>query len=146
MHLDIGFADHITSEDNHFLQLPMSISLQSDIYPYLEENKAVWPNFTDSGYEIEAAISQYFIDNILYELHKNGLIDVDTGDLLGDLLNVGWVRTGTGGNWTGFDDDAPCKVILTSLDPYPQFIIHPDLSDFAGNFSMALYCKRHNVT
>lgn len=97
----------------------MSISLQSDIYPYLEDNLAVFPEFTDNGYEIEAAISQWFIDDLLYVLHKNGLIVIDTGDLLGNILTVGVVKTGTGGNWTDFNTSAPCKLILESLDPYP---------------------------
>lgn len=91
-------------------------------------------------------MSQWFIDNLLYELHKSGLIVLDSGSLLDSFLTVGWVKSGTGGNWAGFDSDAPCKVILTSLDPYPQFHLHEVDSDFTSNFSMALYCKRHNLT
>lgn len=55
------------------------------------ENLAVFPEFTNNGYEIEAAISQYFIDNMLFELHANDLIVIDTGDLLANILTVGWV-------------------------------------------------------
>ena len=57
LHLDIGYADNIKCKSQSHVTLPLSISLQSDIYPYLEENLAVFPNFTDNGYEIEAAIS-----------------------------------------------------------------------------------------
>jgi len=51
------------------------------------------------------------------------LIVIDSGDLLNQTLTVGWVSTGTGGDWTGFDNDAPCKVVLVSQDPYPQLKI-----------------------
>jgi hypothetical protein len=146
LHVDLGFANNIECKNQSHLTLPMSISLQSDVFPYTEENLAVFPNFTDNGFEIEAAISQWFIDNLLYELHKNGLIIIDTKDLLANILTVGWVKTGTGGDWTGFDKDAPCKLILESLDPYPQFHLHPKDSDFTSNFSMAIWCKQHNTT
>ena len=146
LHIDIGFADDIECVANSHMKLPLSLSLQSDVFPYTEANLAVFPNYTNSTYEIEAAMSQWFIDDLLYELHANGLIVIDSGDLLDSFLTVGWVKSGTGGNWTGFDSDAPCKVIMQSLDPYPQFHIHPKDSDFTSNFSMALHCKRHNLT
>jgi hypothetical protein len=112
MHIDIGFAGNVVSKERHYLELPLSFSLQSDLFPYTEENLAVFPEFTDSGYEVEMAISQYLIDNILFQLHKNGFIHIDSGNLLDSILTVGWVVTGTGGNWTGFDSDAPCKAVL----------------------------------
>jgi hypothetical protein len=146
LHLNLGFANNLECKNNSHLKFPLSLSLQSDIYPYTEQNLAVFPNFTDSGYEIEAAISQWFVDNLLYELHKNGIIDIDTGDLLANILTVGWVKSATFGNWTGFDSDAPCKLILKTLDPYPQFHLHPGKSDFTSNFSMSIWCKEHNTT
>jgi hypothetical protein len=57
LHIDIGFANNLTCKNDSYLELPLSVSLQSDIYPYTEQNLAVFPNFTDSGFEIEAAIS-----------------------------------------------------------------------------------------
>lgn len=78
-------------------------------------------------------------------MHKNGYIVIDTGNLLDNILTVGWVVTGTGGDWTGFDRDAPCKAVISSLDPYPVLKVHPAQSDFKSNMSLALYCKRHTT-
>jgi len=65
------------------------------------------------------------IDNVLYEIHKNGLIDIDTGDTLNATLTVGVISGAAGGTWTGFNSSAPCKMIIKSLDPYPKLSIHP---------------------
>ena len=74
------------------MQLPLSISLQSDMYPYTEKNPANFSSIVhDPKYFMQAAISQYFIDNFLYELHKNGLIVIDSGDLLNTTLFVSTV-------------------------------------------------------
>ena len=77
----------------------------------------------DPKYFIQAAISQYFIDNFLFQLHKHDLIEIDTGDALNTTLSVGTWKATAGGDFVGYDDDGPCKVILKSLDPYPQFIL-----------------------
>jgi hypothetical protein len=116
------------------------------LYPYTEPNLANFTNLTaDSNYEIQAAISQYLIDNVLYELHKNGLIDIDTGDALNTTLSVGLISLSAGGTWTGFDSNAPCKFVIKSLDPYPKLSIHPVMSNFAANLSMALWCRRNDT-
>ena len=92
------------------------------MYPYTEKNLA---NFTsivhDPKYFMQAAISQYFIDNFLYELHKNGLIVIDSGDLLNTTLFVSTVQSAAGGTFEGFNVSAPCKVVMSTLDPHPQF-------------------------
>lgn len=119
LHIDLGFSSNIECKDQSHLTLPMSITLQSDVTPFTEPNFPNFPPYSNQTYEIEAAISEYFIDNLLYELHKNDLIVIDTGDLLGNVLTVGWLSLGTGGNFASFDNDAPCKAILISLDPYP---------------------------
>jgi len=81
------------------------------------------------------------IDNILYEIHKNGLFVIDTGDALNTTLTVGVFSKNLGGNWQGFNESAPCKLILASLDPYPKLSIHPVQSGFAANLSVAIWCK-----
>jgi hypothetical protein len=90
LHLDMAFAKAPIATDRTSLQLPLSISLQSDMYPYTEPNLA---NFSaivhDPKFFMQAAISQYFIDNFLYQLHKNGLIVIDSGDMLNETLTVG---------------------------------------------------------
>jgi len=85
------------------------------------------------------------IDNVLYELHKNGLIDIDTGDALNTTLYVSLISLSAGGTWTGFDGNAPCKFVIKSLDPYPKLFIHPAISNFAANLSMALWCRRNDT-
>lgn len=85
------------------------------------------------------------IDNILYEIHKNGLIVIDTGDLLNTTLTVGVISAAAGGTWTGFNGSAPCKLIIESLDPYPKLFIHPVVSNFAANLSVAVWCKRDDT-
>jgi len=85
------------------------------------------------------------IDNVLYELHKNGIIVIDTGDSLNSTLTVGILSSAAGGTWTGFNSTAPCKLIIETLDPYPKFFIHPDKSNFASNISIAVWCKRNNT-
>ena len=85
------------------------------------------------------------IDNVLYEIHKNGLIVIDTGDLLNTTLTVGVISFAAGGTWTGFNSSAPCKLIIESLDPYPKLFIHPVVSNFAANLSVAVWCKRNDT-
>lgn len=85
------------------------------------------------------------IDNILYEIHKNGLIVIDTGDLLNTTLTVRVFSLAAGGTWTGFNSSAPCKLIIESLDPYPKLFIHPVVSNFAANLSVAVWCKRNDT-
>lgn len=85
------------------------------------------------------------IDNILYEIHKNGLIVIDTGDLLNTTLTVGVFSLAAGGTWTGFNSSAPCKLIIESLDPYPKLFIHPAVSNFAANLSVSVWCKRNDT-
>jgi hypothetical protein len=147
MHLDIGYSSNIQCKEQSHLTLPLSVTLQSDLYPFLANSTAEFPEYSDRGYEIELAISQFFVNNFLYELHKNGLIIIDTNWLLGEgYLTVGGVKGKTGGNYTGFNDSAPCKIMMQSLDPYPQFQLQAALSKFVSNFSMALYCKHENDT
>lgn len=124
-HLDLGFANNIQCKNRSHLYLPLAIQVQSDKDPFLEENLAVFPNFTNSGYDIELAVSEYFIDDLLFELHKSGLIVIDLDKVLAGRLTVGLVDFGTGGNFDAFDKDAPCKIVLTSLDPYPRLEINP---------------------
>lgn len=53
LHLDFGFASTPISRELVDLQLPLSISLQSDTYPYTEPNLANFKNLTaDKDYEI----------------------------------------------------------------------------------------------
>jgi len=85
------------------------------------------------------------IDNILYEIHKNGLIVIVTGDLLNTTLTVGVISLAAGGTWTGFNSSAPCKMIISSLDPYPKLFIHPGVSNLAANLSVAIWCKRNDT-
>lgn len=67
--------------------------------------------------------------------------------MLNKTFTIGWLKPLTWpADYTGFDNDAPCKAILTSLDPYPELHVHPNKSDFTSNFSMAVYCRRHNNT
>ncbi len=83
------------------------------------------------------------MDNLLFQLHKNGLIVIDTGDMLNTSLTVSLAKLGAGGNWEGFDSNAPCKLVLTSLDPYPELMLHDkEKTAFTSNFSTALHCKR----
>lgn len=64
--------------------------LQSEVTPFIDNYTSVFPNFTDSPYQVEAALSQYFLNNLLYEVHSNGPIVIDSGDLLANALTVGW--------------------------------------------------------
>jgi hypothetical protein len=90
MHLDLAFAQPPITTENISLQLPLSISLQSDLFPYTEPNLANFSSIVhEPKYFMQAAISQYFIDNFLYQLHKNGLIVIDSGDTLNTTLTVG---------------------------------------------------------
>jgi len=125
IHLDLGFATNIQCKDRSHLYLPLAIEVQSDKDPFTEPNLAVFPNYTNSSYDMEVAVSEYFIDGLLFELHKSGLIDIDTEKLLDGRLNVGLVAFGSGGDFDAFDSDAPCKIILKSLDPYPRLEINP---------------------
>ena len=120
LNLDLGFANNIQCVDNSFMYLPLAVMIQSDTYPFKEDNIAVFPNFTNSTYDVEIAISEYVIDDTLYQLHKNGLIDIDTEKIIGNRLTVNLVSFGTSGDFTDFEGKAPCKVILKSLDPYPR--------------------------
>jgi hypothetical protein len=100
-----------------------------------------------SKYEIEAALSLYLINNILFEVHKNGPIVIDTGDVLADVLTVGWASSVLGSNWTGFDADAPCKMVLVSQDPYPHMdVLAGTGGSFTSHFYFEMSCKQHNVT
>jgi hypothetical protein len=60
-------------------------------------------------------------------------------------LTVGWVVTGAGGNWTGFDSDAPCTANLSTMDPAPSFKVHPKSSQFSSFFAISVGCKRKNL-
>ena len=92
-------------------------------------------------------LSQYFIDNFFYELHKNGLIVIDSGDSLNTTLFVSTINStaGLSGTFDGFNASAPCKVILSSMDPYPQFQLHKNISDFKSNMRIDLWCKRNDT-
>lgn len=120
MRLDLGFADDLKCVDNFYMYLPIAVVVQSDINPFTEKNLAVFPNFTNSTYDVELAVSEYFIDSTLFELHKNDLINIDTEKIIGNRLTVNWVKFGTSGNFSEFEGTAPCKVVLKSLDPYPR--------------------------
>lgn len=118
LHLDLAFAKEPVSTERTDLQMPLSISLQSDLFDYNETNLA---NFTsikyDPKYFMQAAISQYFIDNLMFQLHKNGLLVIDTGDLLDGYLTVGLIYAAAAGSfWTfsGFDLNAPCKIVMST--------------------------------
>ena len=65
-----------------------------------------------SEYFMQAAISQYFLDNMLYQLHMNNLTVIDTGDALGNVVTVGYLKLLLGGSWDNFTGDAPCKAII----------------------------------
>lgn len=124
LHFDMALAKSPWSKEATYMELPLSISLQSDLYPYTEPNPTDFDRIQyDPKYYIQMVLSQYFIDNFFYELHKNGLIVIDTGDLLNTTLFVGSINSSAGlsGTFEGFNTSAPCKVVLTSMDPYPQF-------------------------
>ena len=90
---------------------------------------------------------------MLFQLHRKGLIVIDTGTLLDSVLDVGWVIIGagcdvpfSGCNWDGFERSAPCKVIITSLEPYPHLAISKTGENvFSGMFSLAIHCKRNKT-
>jgi len=66
LYAELGFAGNVTSTERGYLELPLFIDLQSNVTPYEFNNTAIFPNISNKGFEIEAAISQYFIDNLLY--------------------------------------------------------------------------------
>lgn len=146
LRIDLGFADNLQCKNNHFMYLPIGIVVQSDANPFTEPNLAIFPNFTNSTYDIELAVSEYFIDSTLFELHKGGYIVYDTEKIIGNRLTVNLVKFGTSGDFSDFEGTAPCKVILKSLDPYPRVELNNVLSQFRGNFSMAVWCKKKNLT
>lgn len=146
LRLDLGFSDNIQCKNNSFMYLPIAVVVQSDANPFTEPNLAVFPNFTNSTYDIELAVSEYFIDSTLFELHKGGYIDIDTEKIIGNRLTVNLVKFGTSGDFSEFEGTAPCKVVLKSLDPYPRVELNAVNSQFQGNFSMAVWCKKKNLT
>jgi hypothetical protein len=56
------------------------------------------------------------------------------------------LKLGTGGTWTGFNDSAPCKLVIQSLDPYPLIELHNNVSAFTSNMSISFWCKKENTT
>lgn len=60
------------------LTLPLSLSLHSDNYNFTYDNNATFPDYnnTGDGHEIELIISEYFVDNLLFILHKEGYINL----------------------------------------------------------------------
>jgi len=146
LRIDLGIADNIQIKDNDFMYLPIAVVMQSDKNPFTEPDLAVFPNFTNSTYDLELAVSEYFIDSTLFELHKGDYIDIDTENIIGNRLTVNLVKFGTSGDFSEFEGTAPCKVVLKSLDPYPRVELNPVNSQFKGNFSMAVWCKKKNLT
>lgn len=149
LYLDVGFSDNFECREQSYMTLPISLFLQSTAVPHFNDTYlADFNNITDtSKFEIEGALSQYLINNILYEVHANGPIVIDTGDLLGGILTVGWAQTVLGDNWTGFDPDAPCKMVLVSQDPYPHMdVVNSTGAAFTSHFFFEMSCKEHNVT
>lgn len=149
MYLDLGFSDNFECREQSYLTLPLSLFLQSTAVPHFNDTyEADFLNITNtSKFEIEGALSQYLINNILYEVHANGPIVIDTGDLLGSILTVGWAQTVLGSDWTGFDADAPCKMVLVSQDPYPHMdVVNSTGGAFTSHFYFEMSCKQHNVT
>jgi hypothetical protein len=93
--------------------VPLALEAQSLEYPFIgEENHAVFPEFTDQGYEVEAVLSQYFVNNLIYQMHHNDLLIFDSGDGFSKLMPVFFFYVNGGGDWSGFQLHAPCKIIL----------------------------------
>ena len=81
LHLDIAFASNIICKNQSYLELPLSLSIQSDDYPYTNENNATFPDYNSSVYQLEAYITEYLVNNLLYELHYAKFINISTGPL-----------------------------------------------------------------
>ena len=147
-YLDVGFSNNFECKEQSHMTLPLSLFIQSTETPFNDTYMAKFPEVANtSKYEIEAALSLYLINNILFEVHKNGPIVIDTGDVLADVLTVGWASSVLGSNWTGFDADAPCKMVLVSQDPYPHMdVLAGTGGSFTSHFYFEMSCKQHNVT
>jgi len=50
MTLDVQFAGAIESKKEDYIELPMSIRIESDNYTFPENCTAVFPNYTDSEF------------------------------------------------------------------------------------------------
>ncbi len=92
--------------------------MQSDEYPFLEDNNATFPVYEDKGYQLEVLLTQYLVNNVLYELHKEGYIKISTGEIKD--ATVGLLQLGIGGTWKGFNENSTCEFVVTTNDPYPN--------------------------
>jgi hypothetical protein len=80
LHLDLAYAAMPVLKEHAFVTLPISLSIQSDDFPYLKDNTAKFPEFVESELapQIEVIVSEYLIDNVLFLIHKERLVDLTT--------------------------------------------------------------------
>ena len=69
------------------------------------------PNDTQ---QVEVAVSEHLFDNVLYLVHKKGLIDFEEADNE-TQLSVSLLIYSLGNNFDGYNASSPCKFRLQSF-------------------------------
>lgn len=124
LHLDLSYSDQPTCLDNAYLSLPLYLDIESEAYPfdYPSVMQVYTPTPNDTQ-QVEVAVSEHLFDNVLYLVHKKGLIDFEEADNE-TQLSVSLLIYSLGNNFDGFNASSPCKFRLQSLDPFPDVILH----------------------
>lgn len=94
----------------------------------------------EDSQQLEIAVSEHLFDNLLYLAHKKGLIDINEADN-STVLTVSLLTVPLFNSFTGYNNSSPCKVHITSLDPFPDMIIHQTKSAVNADLQTEILCK-----
>lgn len=72
-------------------------------------------------------------------MHKHGLIQFETGEI--KALTVELMSWGLGNGFSGYDKNSTCEFNVSSLDPYPKFVVDETKTLVYANLSLELLCK-----
>lgn len=100
------------------------MSIQGDTFNFTHDNEVTFPPFvkSDDGNQIEATLSEYFLDNLLFVVHKEGLINfTDTSNT--SVINVGLLELAFFNSFKGYNTSSPCTFGIVSKDPSPTIKI-----------------------
>jgi len=94
------------------LSLPLDLDIESEAYPfdYPSVMQVYTPTPNDTQ-QVEVAVSEHLFDNVLYLVHKKGLIDFEESDNE-TQLSVSLLIYSLGNNFDGYNASSQCKFRL----------------------------------
>eukprot|EP00347_Sterkiella_histriomuscorum_P019242 403342396 len=142
LRLDLFFASEPLSTANYsgYLTLPVSLSIQSEDFPFTHVDPVLIQNDDNLlKHQVELFITEYMIDNVLFLVHKEQLINVGGTQ---ESLTVGLLSVTLGNNFDGYNTSSQCSLTITTLDPYPTITLNLTDSKINANLSVEIKCQR----